>query len=104
ELAVRDPSLVSNASKHVPESFRRFFGEISSRRDKDAADQLRRSLYSVDDVVAGDRFSVVVPFVAMASVRRPGEPEAFLEKWKTGHELADRDRVVHGVAEYLESL
>jgi hypothetical protein len=104
ELAVRDPDLVANASKHVPESFRRFFGEISSRRDRDASDQLKRSLYSVDDVVAGDRFSAVVPILAMASVRRPGEPEAFLEKWKTGHELADRDRVVHGVAEYLESL
>ncbi len=104
ELAIRDPSLVANASKHVPESFRRFFGEISSRRDRDAADQLKRSLYSVDDVIAGDRFSTLVPFVAMASLRRPGEPEAFLEGWRTGHELADRDRVVHGVAEYLESL
>lgn len=104
ELAIRDSGLVANASKHVPESFRRFFGEISSRRDSDAADQLKRSLYSVDDVVVGDRFSAVVPFVAMASVRRPGEPEAFLEKWRTGHELADRDRVVHGVAEYLEGL
>lgn len=104
ELHVRDPDLVANASKHVPESFRRFFGEISSRRDRDAADQLKRSLYSVDHVVPGDRFSAVVSFVAMASVRRPGEPEAFLEKWRTGHELADRDRVVHGVAEYLENL
>lgn len=104
ELAIRDPSLVANASKHVPEVFRRFFGEISSRRDRDAADQLKRSLYSVDDVVAGDRFSAVVQFVALASVRRPGEPEAFLEKWRTGHELADRNRIVHGVAEYLESL
>lgn len=104
ELPIRDPDLVANASKHVPESFRRFFGEISSRRDRDAAEQLKRSLYSVDSVVAGDRFSTVVPFVAMASVRRPGQPEAFLEKWRTGHELSDRDRVVHGVAEYLESL
>jgi hypothetical protein len=104
ELAIRDPNLVANASKHVPESFRRFYGEISSRRDREAVDQLKRSLYSVDDVVAGDRFSAVVSFVAMASVRRPSEPEALLEKWRTGHELADRDRVVHGVAEYLESL
>jgi hypothetical protein len=104
ELAIRDPSLVANASRLVPDSFRRFFGEISSRKDRDAIDQLRRSLYSVDEVVAGDRFSAVVPFVAMASVRRPGEPEAFLEKWRTGHELADRDRVVHGVAEFLENL
>lgn len=104
ELAIRDPSLVANASRLVPESFRRFFGEISSRRDRDAVDQLRRSLYSVDGVVAGDRFSTIVPFVAIASVRRPGEPEALLEKWRTGHELADRDRVVHGVAEFLDSL
>jgi hypothetical protein len=104
ELAIRDPNLVANASRHIPESFRRFYGEISSRRDREAVDQLKRSLYSVDDVVAGDRFAAVVPFVAMASVRRPSEPEAFLEKWRTGQELADRDRVVHGVAEFLENL
>ena len=104
ELAIRDPNLVANASRHVPESFRKFYGEISSRRDREAADQLKRSLYSVDDVVAGDRFSAVVPFVAMASVRRPSEPEALLEKWRAGHELVDRDRVVHGVAEFRESL
>lgn len=104
ELAIRDPNLVANASTHIPESFRRFFGEISSRRDKEAVDQLKRSLYSVDNVVAGDRFSAMVSFVAMASVRRPSEPEALLEKWRTGHELADRDRVVHGVAEFLEDL
>jgi hypothetical protein len=103
-LGIRNPELAANASKHVPESFRRFYGEISSRKDKDAADILKRSLYSVDEVVAGDRFSTIVPFVAMANVRRPGEPEPFLDAWKVGHELGDRDQVVHGIAEFLENL
>lgn len=104
ELAIRDPNMVANASKYVPESFRRFYGEISSRKDREVVDQLKRSLYSVDEIVVGDRFSAIVPFVAMASIRRPSEPEPFLEKWRTGHELADRDKVVHGVAEFLENL
>lgn len=104
ELGVRNPELVSNASKFIPEAFRRFYGEIASRRDRDATEQLKRSLYSVDDVVAGDRFSAIVPFVAMASIRRPGEPEPFLDKWRTGHELGDRSHVVHGVAEFLDEL
>jgi hypothetical protein len=104
ELAIRDPDVAANASKYVPESFRRFYGEISSRKDREAVDQLKKSLYSVDEIVAGDRFSSVVPFVAIASVRRPSEPEPLLEKWRTGHGLADRDKVVHGVAEFLENL
>lgn len=103
ELGIRNPDLVANASKHVPESFRRFYGEISSRKG-DAADILKRSLYSVDEVVAGDRFSTIVPFVAMANVRRPSEPEPLLDAWKIGHELGDRDQVVHGIAEFMENL
>ena len=87
ELDIRDPNLVANASGIVPLSFRKFFGEISSRKDRDAVDQLRRSLYSVDNVIAGDRFAAVVPFVALATVRRPGEPEPFFKKWTAGHEL-----------------
>lgn len=67
-------------------------------------DTLKRSLYSVDEVVAGDRFSTLVPFVAMANVRRPSEPEPLLDAWKTGHELSDRDQVVNGIADYLENL
>ncbi|WP_146033450.1 hypothetical protein [Stenotrophomonas sp. VV52] len=104
ELRIRNPELAATASKHVPESFRRFYVEIASRKERDAADILKRSLYSVDEVVAGDRFSTIVPFVAIANVRRPGEPEPFLDAWKVGHELSDRDQVVHGIAEYLENL
>jgi hypothetical protein len=104
ELGIKNPELVSNASKYIPDAFRRFFGEIASRRDRDSTEQLKRSLYSVDDVVVGDRFSATIPFVAMASIRRPGEPEPFLDKWKSGHELADRSQVVHGVAEFIDEL
>lgn len=104
ELSIRNADLVANATKYVPESFRRFYGEISSPKDKNVQDTMKRSLYSVDEVIAGDRFSTLVPFVAMANVRRPGEPEPLLDAWKTGHELDDRDQVIHGIADYLENL
>jgi len=104
ELPIRSVDLAANASKYVPESFRRFYKELSNRKDKDAADLLKRALYSVDEVTPSDRFSSIVSFVAMANVRRPGEPEPFLEAWRMGHELSDRDQVVHGIGEFLESL
>jgi hypothetical protein len=104
ELKIRNSELVANASAHVPDSFRRFYGDIIGRKERDTVDILKRSLYSVDNVVACDRFPAIVSFVAMANARRPGEPEPILDSWKIGHELEDRDQVVHGVAEYLENL
>jgi len=104
ELEIRDADLVANASKRVPESFRRFYGEISSKRDRDVADQMKRSLYSIDEVVAGDRFSSVVPVVAVSSTRRPADPEPALEAWRPAHEVSERESVVHGVATFLDDL
>ena len=104
ELAVRDAELAANASRKVPESFRRFYGEISAKRDKDVAETAKRSLYSVDDVIPGDRFSAVVPVVAVSSMRRPSDPEPSFDAWRPSDEVAKRDAVVHGVAAFLDNL
>jgi hypothetical protein len=104
ELEIRDAELAATASKRVPESFRRFYGELSSKRDRDIADSVKRTLYSIDEVVPGDRFSSVVPFVAMANTRRPADPEPALEAWRSAHEIVERGPVVHGVAAFLDRL
>jgi hypothetical protein len=104
ELEIRDAELAAAASKRVPESFRRFYAELSSKRDRDIADSVKRTLYSIDEVVPGDRFSSVVPFVAIVNARRPADPEPALEAWRSAHEIAERGPVVHGVAAFLDSL
>jgi len=104
ELEIRDANLAAGASQRVPESFRRFYGEITSRREKDPLEGLKRTLYSVDEVVAGDRFTSLVPVAAVANVRKPSDPEPSLDAWRTGHEVSDRDQVVHAVAAFLDNL
>lgn len=104
ELDIRDTTLAASASQRIPESFRRFYGEITSKRDKDPLEVLKRTLYSVDEVVAGDRFTSLVPVAAVASVRKPGEPEPSLDAWRRGHEVSDRGQVVHAVAAFLDNL
>ncbi len=104
ELEIRDAELAATASKRVPESFRRFYGELSIKRDRDIADSVKRTLYSIDEVVPGDRFSSLVPFVAIVNTRRPGDPEPALEAWRSAHDIVERGPVVHGVAAFLDSL
>lgn len=104
EIALRDEDMAAKASSVVQESFRRFYSEIVGRRDRDASIAVRRSLYSVDDVVPGDRFSALVPIAVVSNVRRPSDPEPMLEAWRTGQELADRTPVVNSVAALLDSL
>ncbi len=103
-LSIRNEELVANASKYVPEAFRRFYNEISSKKSKDVSDILKRSLYSVDEIIAGDRFATLVPFVAMANSRKPNEPEPVMDIWKNGNESENRTEIVHGIADFLENL
>lgn len=104
EMTLRDEDLASKASLVVQESFRRFYSEIVGRRDRDASVAVRRSLYSVDDVVPGDRFSALVPIAVLSNVRRPSDPEPMLDAWRAGQELADRTPVVNSVATLLDSV
>lgn len=104
ELEIRDAQLAATASKSVPDAFRRHYREIVGRKDKDPAAGVKRSLYSIDEVIASDRFPSVVPVLAVASVRKPGAPEPILEAWRSGHELEDRSTVVNAVAAFLDNL
>ena len=44
EIKVRDPKLVADASKRVPQSFRKFFSEIANRREKDVVEAAKKAL------------------------------------------------------------
>lgn len=103
ELEIRDVQLAATASKEVPDAFRRHYREIVGRRDRNPAIGVKRSLYSIDQVIAADRFSAVVPVLAVTNVRKPGEPEPNLEAWRSGHELDDRSSVVNAVAAFLDN-
>lgn len=104
ELEIRDAQMAATASQMVPDAFRRHYREIVGRKDRDPASGVKRSLYSIDEVVASDRFSSVVPVLAVANIRKPGEPEPVLDAWRSGHELDDRSSVVNAVAAFLDSL
>lgn len=104
ELEIRDAQMAASASKNVPDAFRRHYREIVGRKDRDPAAGVKRSLYSIDEVIPSDRFSSVIPVLAVASVRKPGEPEPVLEAWRSGHELDDRSAVVNAVATFLDNL
>lgn len=104
ELDIRDAQLAATASKNVPDAFRRHYREIVGRKDRDPAAGVKKSLYSIDEVIASDRFPSVVPVLAVVNVRKPGEPEPILEAWRSGHELDDRGAVVNAVATFLDNL
>ena len=102
ELRAEDAEKVSGAGKLVSIAFRRFYGEIRARY---GAEQLKkRSLYSIDNVVAGERFSSIIRVLAKSKVGRPGFPEPDLSAWRTGYELDDRSAVIERSAAFLESL
>ena len=104
ELEIKDAQMVASASKNVPDAFRRHYREIAGQKDRDPTAGVKRSLYSIDEVIASDRFPSVIPVLAVASVRKPGEPEPVLEAWRSGHELDDRSAVVNAVAAFLDNM
>jgi hypothetical protein len=103
ELPVEDGYRAGMASKEVPDAFRRHYREIAGQKDKDLAAGIKRTLYSIDAVTPGERFSSVVPVVAIANSRNPANPEALFEAWKTTHELDERPEIVRAVAAFLEN-
>ena len=104
ELEIADIHRVGTASKEVPDAFRRHYRDFVGRKDRDVASGVRRSLYSIDEVIPSDRFSSVVPVLVVANVMKPGEPAAMLDAWRAGHELEDRGPVVHSVATFIDNL
>jgi len=71
ELPVADPAATGQVSDRIPERFARFFRELQERPD----DGDRRGLYSVDRVVATDRFPSPIPaYGPMPSPQAPRMP------------------------------
>ncbi|WP_250523561.1 MULTISPECIES: hypothetical protein [unclassified Caballeronia] len=104
ELVVEDDYRASKASLEVPDAFRRHYREIVGKKDRDITAGIKRTLYSIDTVIPSDRFSSIVPVVAVATSRNPANPEALFEAWRTTHELDDRPEVARAVAAFLDNL
>ncbi|MBX3711483.1 MAG: hypothetical protein KF800_05950 [Lysobacter sp.] len=100
EIELKDGEVVANASKLVPDAFRKYFVELVARREREGG--VRKSLYSVDGVTPDERFFALVPVVATAPAKRPSEASPMLDGWKAGHELDDRAAVAHAVAAFLD--
>lgn len=100
ELPIQNLEGVSSAADHVRKSaFKKHYSEIATRRDTAALE--KRSLYSVDEVTAGERRFAPIQVIVRSRVDRPGDPEPDLSFWRTGHELDDRVAVLEHTAAFL---
>jgi hypothetical protein len=101
ELAL-GPEDPGEASKRVFKSFSRFFQEF--RFKKGGSRLEKQSLYTVDDVQAGQRYSSILPVTL--SVRRddPGFPETSLLQWRTGTELEDRAAILQSCVDFAKGI
>ncbi|TXC71343.1 hypothetical protein FSB78_10615 [Sphingomonas ginsenosidivorax] len=102
ELPVQDAKRVSDATEHIPNSFRRFYSELAVRTDP--ATTPRRSLYSIDAVSAKERFSAIVRVQVNSTGLRPTVGEVDLTDWRPDFELADREAISMAAAKLVESL
>lgn len=102
ELPVYDARRVAEAADQVPASFRRFYGELAMRTDPTTTS--RRSLYSIDSVVAKERFSATVRVHVVATGLKPTLGEADLTDWRPEFELADREAITVAAARMIEGL
>jgi hypothetical protein len=102
ELPLADAVQVSSATERVPSSFRRFFREFAQKID--ATSTVRRTLYSIDSVVAEERFSTLVRVRLVSTGLKPTQPDIDLSEWKSDYELSDREAVGSAVAEMVERM
>jgi hypothetical protein len=102
ELPLADVEQVSSATERVPSSFRRFFREFAPKIDP--ASTPRRTLYSIDGVVAEERFSTLVRVKLVSSGLRPSVPDVDLSEWMSDYELSDREAVGRAVSEMVERM
>ncbi len=102
ELALLKPEVASRAASRLPVAFRRFYPEITSRRDRAAGD--RRSLYSIDAVSPGDRFSSLVRVVVRSSGLRPWVGGPDLCEWRTEAEQEDRSEILDAASAFVDGL
>ncbi len=102
ELPLLQPERASAASSNIYSAFRRSYPEIVSRREKASLD--KRSLYSIDHVSPGDRFSSSVKLTIKSTGLRPWAGVADLsERWNEV-EQEDRPEVLDAVAAFVDDL
>ncbi|MFZ2028831.1 MAG: hypothetical protein WAU68_00865 [Vitreimonas sp.] len=99
ELPLGDAKYAARGSSAVPDAFRKHFLELARERDLG-----RRSLYSVDEVRPGDRFSSVVRIVVTVSNLRPSQPEIDLNEWRPEDEQEDRKEIRMSAAAFVHEL
>lgn len=103
ELRARDGEKVSAAARLIyREAFRRFYGEIARRRDPTAT--AKRSLYSIDDVEAKDRFSSTVRFTVRSTGLRPSVAEPDMSGWRPEYEREDRADIIEAVSRFVDEM
>ncbi len=102
ELPLADAVQVSAATERVPSSFRRFFREFSQKIDPTST--VRRTLYSIDNVTADERFSTLVRVQLISSGLKPTLVDIDLSEWKSDYDLSDREAVGRAVADIIERL
>jgi hypothetical protein len=103
ELKILDQSLVSSAAQHIPGSFKRFYLECATQKDRSAT-LAKRSLYSIDNVAPGERFFSPVRVVVRATGLRPWAGEVDLSEWRPEQELLDRPTIVDAASAFIGSL
>lgn len=102
ELHASDTEKVSAATRLVPGAFRKFYGEIVSRRDPTA--MIKRSLYSIDEVEAKDRFSSTIRISVQSTGLRPSVAEPDLSGWRSENEREDRADIIEAASRFVEEL
>ncbi|MBT3072034.1 hypothetical protein KKP04_14320 [Rhodomicrobium sp. Az07] len=104
ELKISDSVQLSDASTRIPTAFRRFYFEIMIAKGRNGSYGNKRSIYSIDDVDAGDRFLVPVTIAVKASGACPWMGEADLSEWRSDQELQDRIQVGDAASAFVEGL
>ncbi|SMQ85280.1 hypothetical protein SAMN06295905_2557 [Devosia lucknowensis] len=102
ELPLLQPERASAAAGNIYSAFRKSYSEIASRRDKASFD--KRSLYSIDHVSPGDRFSSSVKLTIKSTGLRPWAGVADLSEWRNEVEQEDRPEVLDAVAAFVDDL
>lgn len=102
ELEISDEELAGNAAARIPQAFRSFFTDIIDRRERSKNE--KKDLYSVDYVLAENRFLAAVRTLIRAQASYPSSEECDLTLWRPEHEQAERPEVVRAVASFIEGL
>lgn len=101
ELSI-DPVIASEGAKQVVNSFKNNFREITSQYRLNS--QLNKSLYSIDEISPGNRFTTVIPIIVRAEKGSPSRGEPDLSKWRSEDEMEQRQQIMPTVAKFMDEL